>query len=74
MAYKKKNMKGKGFLDTLKNVHSKIKEGKYISKGLKYLGSAGSTIPFLGQYSTPLTQAGNLASTLGYGRKKKMNK
>jgi len=74
MPQKKKYMKGKGIMDFLKNVNTKLKEGKYISKGLKYLGSAGSSIPVLGQYSTPLTQAGNLAATLGYGKKRKMKK
>jgi hypothetical protein len=72
MAYKKKNMKGKGFMDVLKNLNTKLKEGKYISRGLDW--ASKSNIPFLSTYSAPLSQASSLVSSLGYGRKKKMKK
>jgi len=54
MAYKKKNkMKGSGIItDFLKNVNTKLKEGKYISRGLKTLGTAGN-LPVIGSYIAP---------------------
>lgn len=70
----KKAMKGYGLMDTLKGLHSKIKEGKYISRGLKMLGTAGN-IPIVGSYIAPyqgaLLKAGNVASEMGYGKKKR---
>jgi hypothetical protein len=72
MAGKKKNMKGKGIMDFLKNVNSKLKEGKYISRGLDW--ASKSNIPLLSAYSAPLSQASSLASSLGYGKKRKMKK
>ena len=63
MAYKKK-MKGNGVMDFLSNINSKLKSGKYISRGLKTLGTAGS-LPVIGSYVQPyastLLKAGNIA-------------
>jgi len=70
----KKAVKGMGVMDFLKGIHSKVKEGKYISKGLKMLGTAGN-IPIVGSYVAPygsaLLKAGNVAESLGYGKKKR---
>ena len=77
MAQKKKNMKGSGIMDFLKGVNEKLKSGKYISRGLKTLGTAGN-VPLIGSYIAPyqsgLLKAGDVADKLGYGKKKKMRK
>ena len=79
MAYKsKKNkMKGSGVMDFLKGVNEKLKSGKYISRGLKTLGTAGN-IPIIGSYIAPyqssLLKAGQVVDTLGYGKKKRSKK
>lgn len=78
MAYKKKNkMKGSGITDFLKGVNEKLKSKKYISRGLKTLGTAGN-LPIIGSYIAPyqstLLKAGQVADTLGYGGKKRFKK
>ncbi len=72
MAYKKKNMKGKGFMDVLKNLNTKLKEGKYISRGLDW--ASKSNVPLLSAYSAPLSAASSLASSLGYGKRRRKMK
>jgi hypothetical protein len=63
MAGKKKSIKGNGVMDFLKNINTKLKEGKYISRGLKAVGTSGG-LPIIGSYIAPyqstLLKAGNL--------------
>ena len=67
-------MKGNGIMDFLSNINSKLKSGKYISRGLKTVGTAGG-LPVIGSYVAPyastLLKAGNIAESLGYGKKKR---
>ena len=53
---KKKNQIGFGLLDSLKagvkSINDKLKSGKYISRGLKTLGTAGN-VPIVGSYIAP---------------------
>lgn len=77
----KKNQVGFGLLDSLKsgikNINEKLKSGKYISRGLKTLGTAGN-VPIVGSYVAPyqstLLKAGQLAEDFGYGKKKRGRK
>lgn len=70
----KKSVKGYGVMDFLKGVNEKLKSGKYISRGLKMLGTAGN-VPVIGSYVAPyqgaLLKAGNVAESLGYGKKRR---
>jgi len=75
---KKKNQIGFGLLDSLKagvkSINDKLKSGKYISRGLKTLGTAGN-VPIIGSYVAPyqstLLKAGQLVDDFGYGSGKK---
>lgn len=64
----KRKIKGAGIMDVLKNINTKLKEGKYISRGLDW--ASKSNIPLLSSYTAPLAQASNLAASLGYGKRK----
>ena len=63
MARRKKVLVGAGLLDTLKSLHNKLKEGKYISRGLNALNTV---MP-----NAAIGHAHNLAAELGYGKRRK---
>lgn len=73
----KKLIKGNGVMDFLKGVNEKLKSGKYISRALKTVGTAGN-LPIIGSYIQPyqgtLLKAGNIVDQLGYGKSKKMRR
>jgi hypothetical protein len=52
-----------------KDVHSFVKDKKLISRGLSALASSGLT-----PYSSGLSRASSVASTLGYGKKRHTRK
>jgi hypothetical protein len=64
-------MKGEGpawdwIKNSAKKVHNFVKDKKLISRGLNALASTGIT-----PYSAGLARAGTVASSLGYGRRKR---
>lgn len=75
MRKNKKKLVGFGLLDSLKSgiksINEKLKSSKYISRGLKTLGTSGN-IPIVGSYIAPyqstLLKAGQLAEDFGYGK------
>lgn len=63
--YGRRRMRGRGIMDLLGKANSFLKNTQLLSKG------AAALAPHAGRFGNYVTQAGNIAGSLGYGRRRR---